>query len=688
MNDSYDINDKLVMTSCVLANLNLFYEDQHRRITKEWKKFIDGSGTVDASCVSSDILMSWKSCRKLGIDPVGNPKHMILKGPSLQKLLDENRDLLNASRPFLDQLSGFIKESCFTIGICSTDGCLLDVKSAHDINDIQMKLNWYPGVFWTETEAGNNIISTVLATRKPARIFGPQHYKKRYHHITASGAPVIGPAGALLGGIVLTGYYSSDNLHTLGMAAAVASAIENQLKAEKAIGDSRRSSLETAVALNFIQALISSIPEALIAIDDKGFISTINEKARQRFISSRRTGVGESLQTIFAGPENASFRQLMRENKSFTAVEIKIFARSKHQVYTLTCESILSPDGKIIGKILIFSEFKKGQSIESRPTGGRANFIFSDVRGYNDQFQTVVEQARTVSQSSSNVLILGESGTGKDIIAQAIHNASLRRKGPYVALNCAAIPRNLIASELFGYSEGAFTGSRRGGNQGKFELADGGTIFLDEIAETPLELQAVLLRVIEEKAVVRIGEGLVRPVDVRIISATNKNLIEEVNNGAFRKDLYYRLNVFAISIPPLRERTDDIPLLVETFVRKYSESLHKQITMIDKKIWSIFMAHAWPGNVRELQNVVERMINYAPDNALTVDLIPPEIMNSPRMKRSQHRLESPEESEKKMIKHLLMLKFRKNQIAERMNISRVTLFRKIKKYGLTELVPE
>lgn len=276
--------------------------------------------------------------------------------------------------------------------------------------------------------------------------------------------------------------------------------------------------------------------------------------------------------------------------------------------------ALATPTGKFMGKILIFSEIKRIKTLVTKMIGAKANFQFEDICGQNPRFLLTLEQGRLVSQSSSNTLLLGESGTGKDIFAQAIHNASLRREGPYVAINCAAIPRDLITSELFGYSEAAFTGSRRGGNQGKFELADGGTIFLDEIAETPLELQAVLLRVILDKSIIRIGGSRVRPVDTRIIAATNKDLLEEVRKGNFRKDLYYRLNVFTIHLLPLTERLDDIPRLVEVFVRKYGDALGKKIYRIDDKVMDAFMHYSWPSNVRELQNVIERMMNYGRGN--------------------------------------------------------------------------
>jgi len=287
-----------------------------------------------------------------------------------------------------------------------------------------------------------------------------------------------------------------------------------------------------------------------------------------------------------------------------------------------------------------------------------------------------------VSRSNTNVLLLGRSGTGKDIFAQSIHNASMRKNAPYLAINCAAIPRDLISSELFGYAEGAFTGSRRGGNQGKFELADGGTIFLDEIAEMPLELQAVLLRVIEDKSIIRIGGTQIKPVDIRIIAATNKNIEEEVRKGNFRDDLYYRLNVFTLHITPLSERTDDIPLLVDLFVKKYGRAMGKEIDKIDKKVIEKFMNYSWPGNVRELQNVIERMLTLAHTNELTVDLIPAGILRPHSPEFKEEDFESPKDMERRMIIKLLSMNISKREIAQRLKIGRTTLYRKLDQYKL------
>ena len=221
------------------------------------------------------------------------------------------------------------------------------------------------------------------------------------------------------------------------------------------------------------------------------------------------------------------------------------------------------------------------------------------------------------AQSDSNVLILGESGTGKELIAQSIHNASPVSRGPFVAINCASIPNNLVESELFGYERGAFTGAAKEGRPGKFELADGGTIFLDEIGDMPLDVQATLLRVIQTREVTRIGSNSPRPINIRIIAATNQNLVEAIEKGKFRRDLYYRLNVYPIIMPSLRERKEDIPLLAEHFALRAAGEMGKVPVTFTEAALEILKNHTWPGNIRELENCIERLTIIASGTAIT-----------------------------------------------------------------------
>ena len=304
------------------------------------------------------------------------------------------------------------------------------------------------------------------------------------------------------------------------------------------------------------------------------------------------------------------------------------------------------------------------------------------------QMKEVLRLVRRVAPSDTSVLITGESGTGKEIIAQAIHSSSPRQKQAFVAINCGAISESLIESELFGYSEGAFTGAKKGGKTGKFELANNGTLFLDEIGEMPLEMQVKLLRTIQEKAVIRVGSNKPIPVNVRILAATNKNLEEEVKAGRFRLDLFYRLNVFEVQIPPLRDRRDDILPLVNHFLKKISSRFDIPIPELKPELLDALLQYNWPGNIRELENLMERavilrgkldrnQISHASD-AFT-------IAKSFNLESGteKNQIFSLEENEKNNI--LKTIRHFENNIsksAEALGISRNTLYQKMKKYDL------
>jgi len=653
----------------------LDYEEKYQSTLKEWRKFTHGESKIDHSIIPNDVLESWNRCRKTGMDSAARKIDKVLSKGELYKLLSRNEEFIEVSRPFMKNLYQFFKGSGFLVALFDVRGFILEIVGDDDIVQHVTEGNFVLGASLREEHAGTNAVGSVVELQRPVQIFGCQHYRKNYHRETCSASPIFDPEGKFIGGINLSGRYHKANPHTLGMAVAASQTIENQLRTQKALK-------EVQLSNSFQKTVIASIPEALITIDAGGHISLINDSAKKMFSMNFRLAEGKNIQAVF-GRQNDSFINLIHKNETLTDAEVKIFSSPGFNEYTLTCNPIFSQDGKrIVGKILILNEIKRAKSLVAKMIGAKANFHFEDICGINSRFLDIIKQAKMVSRSNTNVLLLGRSGTGKDIFAQSIHNASLRKNGPYLAINCAAIPRDLISSELFGYAEGAFTGSRRGGSQGKFELADGGTIFLDEIAEIPLELQAVLLRVIEDKSIVRIGGTQIKPVDVRIIAATNKNIEEEVRKGNFRDDLYYRLNVFTLHIAPLIERADDIPLLVNFFVKKYGRAMGKEIDKIDKKVIEKFMNYSWPGNVRELQNVIERMLTLAYTNELTVDLIPAGILmqHSPEFKEDD--FEPPKDMERRMIIKLLNLNTSKKEIAKRLKIGRTTLYRKLDQYKL------
>ena len=256
----------------------------------------------------------------------------------------------------------------------------------------------------------------------------------------------------------------------------------------------------------------------------------------------------------------------------------------------------------ILAKVIIGRDRLKG--VTPRPGVG-PNCTFADIHGRHPKLQRAIEVARRAAAVDLPVLIVGETGTGKELFARAIHFASPRSRGPFVAVNCAAIPRSLLESELFGYVEGAFTGARRGGNAGKFELASGGTLFLDEIGDMPLDAQVTLLRVLEEKVITRLGARWATPVDVRIVAATNKDLATEARAGRFRNDLLYRLRVVVVELPPLRERMEDLPMLVSVLLQDVASRIDRGPFTVDEAVLDLIRRYAWPGNVRELRACLE-----------------------------------------------------------------------------------
>ncbi|CEH30208.1 transcriptional regulator [Aneurinibacillus migulanus] len=313
---------------------------------------------------------------------------------------------------------------------------------------------------------------------------------------------------------------------------------------------------------------------------------------------------------------------------------------------------------------------------------------FESIIGRDSGLQEVIKKARRIVNSPSTVLIRGKSGTGKELLAKAIHYESERRMHAFVAINCAAIPENLLESELFGYEGGAFTGSRREGSIGKFELANKGTIFLDEIGDMPLFLQSKLLRVLQEKEIERVGGKKAIPVNVRVIAATHQNLEEMVQQGSFREDLYYRLNVIPLYMKPLKERRDDISLYLNYFLRKHGRIMNRNFLRIDPMLERWLVQYDWPGNIRQLENAIEYMVNMAESETISFQDIPDYLLQQEDIPVNQKGLSLEQmvsEYEKNIIQsYFLSEKYRndKEQIALELQISLSTLYRKLEKYKL------
>ena len=358
--------------------------------------------------------------------------------------------------------------------------------------------------------------------------------------------------------------------------------------------------------VELLNSIIDFAYDGILAIDREGLITVFNPVIQSLTGRTAKEAMGQPVDEIV---ENTRMSQVIRSG----AAELGDIQRIGTKTI-VTNRIPIRVDGEVLGVVATFQEVESLQKMEAnvrrklQSKGHTARFTFEDIRGRSPALISTIEKARLFARTDSTVLILGESGTGKELFAQSIHNESVRSHEPFVAVNCAALPENLLESELFGYVEGAFTGAKRGGKVGLFELAHHGTVFLDEISEMNPNLQARLLRVLQEREVTRLGADYVIPLDVRVIAASNRDLYRFVNDGMFREDLYYRLCVLALTIPPLRERREDISDIVSFFAEKKSRDLGLEACRVSDEAMEMFLVYEWPGNVRQLENVIERCV--------------------------------------------------------------------------------
>ena len=448
--------------------------------------------------------------------------------------------------------------------------------------------------------------------------------------------------------------------------------------------------------------------KGLLSIDnmmngEKGYMATYYNEELFRVLGAKPIDIYykpvESL--IDPLPYNKELWDMVNNHKTVSDYPLSIHCQGKEVKCLVSTDAYNQPSIDAHGITLYFTTQQKMTGALSSKVANGAIKTFDDIIGQTSEIEKIKEKAKRMATTNSNIMILGESGTGKDVFAQAIHNASSRRNKPFIALNCGAMPRDLIESELFGYETGAFTGAKKNGNMGKFELATGGTIFLDEIGEMPLDLQAKLLRVVEQKQIMRLGGTKLIDVDVKIISATNVNIWKMIDQKLFRSDLFYRLSTMTLNLMPLRERKGDIILLAEYFIRSISKKIGKaNIMRLTPKSKELLTSLTWNGNVRELQNLIECIVQLYPGDMILPEYITDNIYNySPEMIKATERVEEPE-TEKRVpelvitqsnelikediIKALTACRNNRTEAAKMLGISRRTFYRKLKQFGIEE----
>ncbi|HDR8434678.1 TPA: sigma-54-dependent Fis family transcriptional regulator [Bacillus cereus] len=521
-----------------------------------WKKFVN-EGVLDSNRINQRISESWHRCKQANVNPHMNKGQKILSSNIFQEQKKKSEIFLDIALPQIQNMRKTIDELQMMALLIDPDGYVLSLSGNKQTLKRAKHINFIEGVKWTESAVGTNAIGTALEIEEAIMISGTEHYTVASHSWSCAAAPIHNDDGKLIGVLDFSCPIEFSHPYMLGMVTSIAHAIERECSI-------RVHQNELHLIHRFLDVIDSD--EQVVICNHRDVIVSASKSVRERINNWSRMKLEE----------------LMHHGLE-TKLEIPVYSNER-----------------MIGKCMYLKENKQMNTYSA------LTFIkgitFSGVTGTSRAFQHTLEEIKLVSPTDASVYVCGETGVGKEYVARAIHENSPRKDGPFIAVNCGSLPKELMESELFGYAEGAFTGARRQGYKGKFEQANGGTLFLDEIGEVPPEMQVALLRVLQERTITPIGSSKLVPVNIRIITATHKDLLRLVEEGKFRQDLYYRLHVYPLYVPSLIERKEDIPYFIQHFCERKNWNV-----VFPKSIYNQFLQHTWPGNIRELVNVLERI---------------------------------------------------------------------------------
>ncbi|RXZ02543.1 sigma-54-dependent Fis family transcriptional regulator [Fictibacillus sp. S7] len=605
-----------------------------------WKRFVQ-EGVLDPARLNKRIQESWQRCKDVEVDPYLTKGRHILSEKELLLRKNQSSSFLEAAEPHMKRMKKAFQDLGMMALLIDSEGYVLSLNGNRKIITEASKINFIEGVKWTEDEVGTNAIGTALQTKEAVLVSGTEHYSIASHQWSCSAVPVHDPEGRILGVLDVSCPVNTAHPYMLGVVASVSQAIEQELRIQ--------SSHREMELIRQCMDLLEMNPH-LVVCSPNGKILAMGQALRRRSANLAGLNIAE---TVHYGLVNEKQMAIHNEEK------------------------------RILGYCVSLVPEQYSSAWQGAKTAADLAFVFPGEKGRSTSFQQTIEEIRRVAPSSLSVYISGETGTGKELVARAIHDNSLRKNGPFIAVNCGALSAELLESELFGYEPGAFTGAKKQGTVGKFRQADGGTIFLDEIGEIPPAMQVALLRVLQEKKVTPVGGTKEIPADFRVICATHQDLGQLVQQGLFRKDLFYRLHVYPLAVPALRERKEDIPHLIRYYCEKKGLVLNLTDHMMDT-----LMAYDWPGNIRELFNVMERL-----------QVLPEIEMNTGQLKRLLRPLDPQDNTcipsnestaltfRDQVERNVIMdaLKKTKGNVtlaAKLCEIPRSTFYKKIHKYGL------
>jgi len=558
------------------------------------------------------ILRSWERCRDFGldhaishaIDPVGRSR--------LSESRERSARLLELGSGVMEHVFDQIRASGSMVLLADTEGMIIHSLGDAGFVDRAERVSLQPGACWSENVRGTNGIGTAIAERQSIEVLGAEHYLDRNIFLACNAAPIFDPRGQLAGVFDISGDYRNPQRHTLGLVRLSVQLLEKRLFEAEFAND-------ILLAFHSRPEYIGSLQEGMIAVSPDGAVLGLNPVARDWF-----SGLGLSLEKadlsdLFKPSLGVILDRCRSAHNSMVRLdlrkgsEIYIQTRSQRPLTLTNPQCVTSEQSAQAGSL--------AHSTRNAPHYNPVREPNLDSLATGDErLQRALQRARRIAGKDIPLLIQGESGVGKEVFAQAFHNSGPRADGPFIALNCAAIPENLIESELFGYAGGAFTGARREGAIGKVQQAHGGTLFLDEIGDMPLPMQTRLLRVLQERCVTPVGAMKTIPVDISLVCATHRMLREAVASGEFREDLYYRVNGLAVTLPALRERTDVVCLVQRILVAETAGQRDTPVT-ISPDVLRFFEHYPWPGNIRQLQSVIRVAVALLDDDEDVIEAI-------------------------------------------------------------------
>lgn len=514
-------------------------------------------------------------------------------------LSNADKNLYKAIQPCIQELkkqkflNGFyltITNSDLQIIYVSGDDSLFEKQSSHLIKS---------GLSFAEIDAGTNAPALALLENKIVKVSGKEHTLVLLENVDCSSAPIHDIENNIVGTVSLWQNLNNNSNTAFALVSMLATTLESKL-------ETHLTQIQFFNSQQYAFAMMNNLSFGVISVNFNDKIFWVNDTACNT-LNIRRTHLinSEFLKIL---PNWSKIKTNIQNGSKYEDEENTFSVNNLNDKFLINAYPINSDEESAIGYIITFRPLKRIINIINKLTGNSTSYHFADIISKNRKFINVINYAKSIANTPTSVLLTGESGTGKEVFAQAIHNASNRHDGPFVAINCGAISSSLMESELFGYEDAAFTGAKKGGRPGKFEMANGGTLFLDEIGDMPLEMQVKLLRTIQENEVVRVGGEKSISINVRIIAATNKNLENEIENKQFRLDLFYRINVISINIPPLRERMEDVNSLIDHFVNIKTEKLNRNNPILSDDFYEIVNGYSWPGNIRELENFIEKTV--------------------------------------------------------------------------------